>query len=51
MALDSSKKIMRRGWDVIPMLDVVIIQVNELGRDQPEQLVFTDRRGHLTGDV
>jgi len=42
VALDSGKKIARRSWDVIPMPDAVITRVNELGRDQPEQLAFTD---------
>ena len=42
VALDSGKKIMWRSWDVIPILDTDITQVNELGRDQPEQLVLTD---------
>ena len=42
VALDSGKKITRRSWDVIPMPDAVITRVNELGRDQPEQLVFAD---------
>ena len=50
-ALDSGKKITRRSWDAIPMPDTVITRVNELGRDQPEQLVFADRRGRLIGDV
>ena len=42
VALDSGKKITRRNWDVIPMTDAVVTQVNELGRDQPEQSVFAD---------
>jgi len=42
MALDTGKKITRYSWDAIPMPDTVIARVNELGRDQPEQLVFTD---------
>ena len=42
VALDSGKKIVQCSWDVIPMPDAVITQVNELGRDQPEQLAFTD---------
>jgi hypothetical protein len=43
MALNTGKKITRYSWDVIPMLDTVIARVNALGRDQPEQLVFTDK--------
>ena len=37
--------------DVIPMPDTVIARVNELGKDQPEQMAFTDRHGRLIGDV
>ena len=50
MALDTGKKITRRSWDVIPMPDLVIDRVNELGKDQPEMLTFTDRHGHPIGD-
>jgi len=50
MALDTGKKITRRSWDVIPMPDLVIARVNELGRDQPELLTFTDRLGRVIGD-
>jgi hypothetical protein len=32
MALNSGKKIVRRSWNIIPMLDVVINRVNELGK-------------------
>ena len=35
----------RRSWDVIPMPDTVITRVNTLGSNQPEQLIFTNRRG------
>jgi hypothetical protein len=51
MALNTGKKITHRSWDVIPMPDTVIARVNALGTDQPEQLIFTDRRGRLIGDV
>jgi hypothetical protein len=51
MALNSGKKIARRIWDVIPMLDVVINRGNELGKDQPSLMTFTDRHGHLIGDM
>ena len=33
------------------MPDVVINRVNPLGKDQPKELVFTDRKGRLIGDV
>ena len=31
VALDSGKKIVQRSWDVVPMPDAVVTQVNELG--------------------
>jgi hypothetical protein len=33
------------------MPDTVIACVNALATDEPEQLIFTDQRGHLIGDV
>jgi hypothetical protein len=51
MALDTGMKIVSRSWDVIPMPDTVITRVNTLGRDQPEQLIFTDQHGCLIGDT
>jgi hypothetical protein len=51
MALISGNKIVRRSWDVIPMRDVVINRVNELGKDQPSLMTFTDRHGCLIGDI
>jgi hypothetical protein len=41
----------RHSWDVIPMTDVVIDQINALGSDQPRQMNFTDRHGCLIGDI
>jgi hypothetical protein len=51
MALNSGKKIVQRSWDVIPLPDVVINRVNELGKDQPRLMTFTDRHGRLIGDM
>ena len=51
MALKKGKKIVRRSWGVIPMPGTVITQVNSLGSDQIEQLVFTDRHGRPIVDV
>ena len=51
MALNTGKKKIRRSWDVIPMIDTVITCVNALGRDQPEQLVFTYICGRPIEDV
>jgi hypothetical protein len=33
------------------MPDTVIARVNELGKNEPEQFVFTDRSGRLIGDI
>jgi hypothetical protein len=51
MALNSGKKIVRCSWDVIPMPDVVINRVNELGKCQPSLMTLTDRHGHLIRDI
>ncbi len=51
MSLKSGKKITRRSWDEIPMPDTVIDRVNLLGKQEPEQLVFTNRHGRRIGDV
>jgi hypothetical protein len=51
MDLNSGKKIVRHSWDVIPMPDLLIDRVNALCCDQPQQMTFTDRHGHLIGDV
>ena len=45
MALKTEKKIVRHSWDVIQMPDTVITRVEAVGSKQPEQLIFTDRRG------
>ena len=51
MALNTGFKIVRRNWDVIPTPDNVIARVEELGSDQPKQMIFTDRHGRLIGDI
>jgi hypothetical protein len=51
MALNSGKKIVCRSWDIIPIPDLVIDQVNALCCNQPQQMTFTDRHGRLVGDV
>jgi hypothetical protein len=51
MALNSSKKIVRHSWNVIPMPDIVIARVNALCSDQPHHMTFTDRHGRLIGDT
>jgi hypothetical protein len=51
MSLTTGKRIARRTWDIIPMPQTVIDRVNKLGKDQPEQFIFTNRKGHLIGDM
>jgi hypothetical protein len=51
MALNIGKKIVRHSWDVIPMPDLVIDWVNALVRNNPQHMTFTNRHGHLIGDV
>ena len=45
------KETVRRSWYLIPIPDIVIDRFNKLGGDQPKQLTFTDRHGHLIGDI
>jgi len=40
-----------RTWDVIPMPNLVIAHVNELGSNQPALMTFTHRHGRLVRDL
>mmetsp|Transcript_36183 Transcript_36183/g.51177 ORF Transcript_36183/g.51177 Transcript_36183/m.51177 type:complete len:412 (+) Transcript_36183:1053-2288(+) len=51
MTLRTCKKITHRAWDEIPMPDTVRDRVNLPGKDQPELLTFTDRKGRPIGEV
>jgi hypothetical protein len=51
VAFNSGKKIIRLSWDLIPLPDVIINSVNELGKDQPRLMTFADRHGCLIGDM
>jgi hypothetical protein len=51
VALNSGKKSVRRSWDVIPLPDALVNRINELGKDQPRLMTFTDRHGRLIGDM
>ena len=51
MSLTTGAAITRYGWDPIPMTSSVIARVNRLGKDQPELLVFKDRKGRLIGEA
>jgi hypothetical protein len=51
MALNTGKNIVRLSWDVIIMPDLAIDRVDALGSDQPQQMTFTDRHGHIIGNI
>ena len=51
MSLATGKVLSRRTWDNILIPNSVITRVNQLGKDQPEQFIFTDRKGCTIGDV
>ena len=51
MSLKTEEKITRYSWDELPMPDSVIARVNKLAKDQPEDLIFTNKKGELIGDV
>ena len=51
LSLKTGEVIIRYSWTELPMLDKVIERVNHFGRDQPEQIIFTDRHGHTIGDL
>ena len=50
MSLHSEKKITRRIWGAILMPDTVIARINELTIGDPEQFIFTDRKGRIIVD-
>ena len=49
MSLTTGATVTRYGWDPIPVPSYVIARVNRLGKDQPELLVLTDRKGRHIG--
>jgi hypothetical protein len=51
MFLNSGKKIVHHSWDIINMPDLAIDRVNSLCLDQAQHMTFTDRHGHLIGNV
>ena len=50
MALDSGRKITQFAWTNLPMPDIVIKRIEEMAKGQPEDLIFTDRKGRLIAD-
>ena len=50
MSLMNGAAITRYGWDPIPMPSSVIARVNRIGKDQPELILFTDRKRRLIGE-
>ena len=51
MSLTNGAAVTIYGWDSIPMPSSVIARVNRLSKDQPEFLVFTDKKGRLIGEA
>ena len=51
MSLTTGASVTRYGWNPIHMPSSVIARVNRLGKDQPELLLFTDRKGRLIGEA
>ena len=50
MALDSGRKLTRFAWTNLPMPDIVIKRIKAMAQGQPEDLIFTDRKGRLIAD-
>ena len=51
MALDTETKMTRFQWTELPMPKTVIDRVNQIGKDEPSILTFTNRHGHEIGDT
>ena len=51
LSLKTGEVIIRYSWMELPMPDEVIDRINHFGRDQPEQIIFTDRHGNPIGDL
>ena len=50
MSLKTGQKITKYNWDEIPIPQTVINRVNVLGKDQPENFIFTNRKGRKIGE-
>ena len=51
LALDTGEKITRFQWTELPMPAAVIKRVNQLGKNEPSILTFTNRHGQEIGDT
>ena len=51
MALDAGEKITRFQWTELPMPAVVIERVNQIGKNEPSILTFTNRHSQEIGDT
>ncbi len=51
MALDTGAKITRFQWTELPMPKTVIDRVNQIGKNEPPILTFTNRHGDKIGDT
>ncbi len=47
----TGRVINRRSWNIIPMPNTVIVQINILGEEQPKLLVFHDHSSRKIGDM
>ena len=51
MSIQLANNITKRIWDAIPMTDTIIARLNELEKGEPENCIFTDRKGRIIGDA
>ena len=51
LCLNSGRLIVRYKWTPLPMPEVVLARVTLLGAEQPENLIFADRRGRTLGEI
>ncbi len=51
MALDTGAKITRFQWTELPMPKTVIDRINQIGKNEPPFLTFTNRHGNEIGDT
>ena len=50
MSLQTGQKTTRYNWDEITIPQTFINQVNVIGKYQPENFIFTDRKGRKIGE-
>ena len=50
MSLQTGQNITRYNWEEIPIPQTVINQVNVIGKDQPEYVIFANIKGRQIGE-